>query len=331
MGLFSEIKKLFFAQKSVAESAVNKAKERGEELMEDTAQKSKDLYDKVKEEGGEWVDSAKEKGAEWAEKAKEKGSEWAEKGEEWAENAKEKGAEWAEKASEKGEEWAEKAYEKGTELKDAAQDKVGDLMSSFDTPKEEITTAETPVVDASSTTPPQDNTLVPPTSVPRESFVERLGKKVIDTTEDLGHKAMDSLEGAADKAKELSENIGEKVMEAKDQLVEKSKDTLEYLDQKLDETVDKAKKLEEEINANDQDGDGFADTPVDLGKSELSGKDDFFEKAKSFAEGKPMDPNKVSIESTDTEKVVSSKQAYGFEDLDGDGNELIDDAIIEEE
>ena len=95
--------------------------------------------------------------------------------------------------------------------------------------------------------------------------------------------------------------------------------------------MEKAKDLDAELSKNDQDGDGFADTPVDLSKSELEGKDDFFKKAEAFAEGRPMDGSTPIEINTDEVAKKETKQAFGFEDLDGDGNEIIDDAIIEEE
>jgi hypothetical protein len=98
----------------------------------------------------------------------------------------------------------------------------------------------------------------------------------------------------------------------------------------LDETVIKAKKLDEELSANDQDKDGFADTGIDLGKSTLEGQDDFFSKAERFAKGEPLD-DRPDVEITQGEPQQKKDiKAAGFEDLDGDGDEIIDDAIIED-
>lgn len=281
MGFFGELKKLFFAQKSVAKSAAKKAKDQGEE----------------------WIDEAKEQG------------------EEWVDQAKSKGGELYDNAKERTEDWADQAKKKSNEWKDKVEDKLDDLMDSFDAKEEEtdpeITHSGIPAA--------------PKQSIPREkSFMDKLGEKA----EELGDKALDSFEEASESAKDLSEDVGEKIHKAKEDIVQKSKEAADYLDKKLDETVEKAKKLDAQIEAesNDKDQDGFADTPVDISSSELEGKDDFFAKAEAFAEGRPMEDAEKDIKITPgTPEDKPEYKTYGFEDRDGDGDELIDDAIIEEE
>ena len=81
-----------------------------------------------------------------------------------------------------------------------------------------------------------------------------------------------------------------------------------------------------------------------LSTSELADKDDFFTKANRYAEGdydmdgkidgRPTDtavPGTITIgENPDYVKPEPTGTIAGFEDLDGDGDELIDDAIIDE-
>ena len=81
-----------------------------------------------------------------------------------------------------------------------------------------------------------------------------------------------------------------------------------------------------------------------LGTSELADKDDFFTKANRYAEGDydmdgkiggrpthPPAPGTITIgENPDYVKPESTGTIAGFEDLDGDGDELIDDAILDD-
>ena len=76
-----------------------------------------------------------------------------------------------------------------------------------------------------------------------------------------------------------------------------------------------------------------------LKKSALESKDDFFEKASRYADGDyhAFNPNADQPQIVPSEDVTSEdKKPFqgtiaGFEDHDGDGDPLIDDAIIEED
>lgn len=65
-------------------------------------------------------------------------------------------------------------------------------------------------------------------------------------------------------------------------------------------------------------------------ESLLDAHDDFFKKAAAFSGDKPADQSGVSIQ-MDPEYQPRPKTGTvpGFEDLDGDGNEIVDDAIID--
>ena len=76
-----------------------------------------------------------------------------------------------------------------------------------------------------------------------------------------------------------------------------------------------------------------------LRKNALDDKDDFFKKAEAFADGRY---DEVTDPFSDKPKIVknegpkkssddSSATLPGFEDLDGDGDELIDDALLDDE
>lgn len=253
------------------------------------------------------------------------------------EKAKDEALEKFDELSDKTQEWKESAKEKfddlaesGMDLKDRAQDKLDNLVDAF-TSDDDIDTT-TPVDNTTvSQAPVIDENLISNPDVHEKSLVEKVGEKTLEKAEDLGNKVLEATEGLGEKFESLSEKVGKKALETKDHLVDKAKDAAQYIDQKLDETMVKAKELDAELNKNDQDGDGFADTPADLSKSTLSGTDDFFEKAKRFADGEPLE-DKVKIEKpSDTNVKGPEYSAYGMEDLDGDGNELVDDAIIDEQ
>ena len=232
-----------------------------------------------------------------------------------------------EKIKMEAEETYDDVVEKGAELKARASEKIDNLVEAFTNddsvdistpeshPSEEAPTEETMSTDSSESA----------------TFTEEVGKRVIEGTEKLGKTVLEKADDLADKAGDIAESVGKKVMEGSETLKDKAKDAVEYLDRKLDETTEKAKELDAELNKNDQDGDGFADQQADLSKSTLDSTDDFFEKAKKFAEGKPMEDKTVLSDKRDESVEKPTYTTYGFEDGDGDGNEIIDDAIIEEE
>lgn len=159
-------------------------------------------------------------------------------------------------------------------------------------------------------------------------------KKAGEFTENVGEKVMEVGGKAAEKAADLSEKVGSKVLDAKDKLMEKANELGDKLSDKYDETYEKAKELEAQ-EALEPKGE-FADTPLDAGGSLLEDTDDFFSKAERYAEGDYSDKGKVTI--GDAEITLpegnSAKEmgkVAGMTDIDGDGNELVDDAIIIED
>jgi hypothetical protein len=157
--------------------------------------------------------------------------------------------------------------------------------------------------------------------------------KMKDMTENVGEKVLNTGDDLLDKGMSVSEQVGEKVLDAKDKLMDKAMDVKEQLGEKLDATMDKADKwaAEEKLKPKKD----FADETLDAGGSLLEDTDDFFSKADKFADGEydSFSEGKITIESGTKEKTSfeDGKPALGFEDLDGDGNELIDDAIIDPE
>jgi len=175
-------------------------------------------------------------------------------------------------------------------------------------------------------------------------FTEGIGEKVMSTgdtildkakgiSENVGEKVLDTGGDVLDKGKNLSEDIGEKVLSVKDDLMEKAMETKDKVSEKLNETMDKADAWAEAEKLKPKKE--FADDTIDASGSLLEGKDDFFAKADKFASGEydSFSEGKITIDETKAIEKPDFEElppASGFKDLDGDGNEIIDDAIIED-
>lgn len=340
MGFLSSIKRLLFAQKSVAKSAVEKSTDYAREKGNEFTDKAKDI---VEDTGSSIV----EKTSGLRDAVMNKAEDLVEKGKDFAEDAYEKGKEFAEDASD----MAESAFEKGKDLAGDLSDKLSDneiVKKAADVSEsvgdKVLTAGETVVVSA-------------------KSISESVGGKVIDTgesildkattiSEDVGSVVLDKSADVMDRAKDLSEDVGHKVMDVADDVVARAKDFAGDMSEKLDETYEKAKQMEaEEARKPKKD---FADDTLDADGSLLDDTDDFFSKADKFASGEydAFSEGKITIKDNDGLELKASKnpskpsldynaatdasidsgaKAAGFDDLDGDGNELIDDAIVSDE
>lgn len=211
---------------------------------------------------------------------------------------------------------SEDILDKTSGLKDAIVDKTGETI-------ENIKSSETVKKAGSSL----DN-ISEKIQESASDVVEKAG----DISEKIGTTVFGEDNERLEKAKEFTEDIGNKVLEAKDKIVEKAEEIKEDIDKKIDETLEKAK--EEEAKEQFEKEQRASAPPTNHGDSMLDDKDDFFSKAEKYAEGDytTFTEGKISIDkSKQSKKPKSGAKAAGFEDLDGDGNEIIDDAIIEEE
>ena len=173
-------------------------------------------------------------------------------------------------------------------------------------------------------------------------LAENLGEKIISTGESLYQKGGKSVEKIGDKilgenqenlekVKDFTEDVGSKVLKAKEEMVQKAKEKLSDLDSTIDETLAKAKEQEMREAAKPK-----KDLRTVLDENEpsmLDDEDDFFKKAEKFAEGDygGVLEGQVTIQDTGESRKKTPAKAAGFTDLDGDGNELVDDAIVEGE
>ncbi len=257
----------------------------------------------------------------------------------------------ADKSQELGEELLERGSKAYTKGKDVAEDAVENASDKF---SDIVEKAKDKISDIS------DLVSVNETVDKAADFTEDVGKKVlaqgskaasstIEFAEKVGKKVMDVGGDAIEKAGDVSEKVGEKMLDAKDKLMDRAQEVSDKISDKFDETYEKAKKLEAEEAL---EGDSkYADKPIDIDESLLEDSDDFFAKAEKYAEGNysgkadkvkfdqetdemtkelKVGETTISLPEGDKQKKEMAKAA-GFEDLDGDGNEVVDDAIIVED
>lgn len=133
--------------------------------------------------------------------------------------------------------------------------------------------------------------------------------------------------------------FGEKTIAASDQMVDKVWDTAEKikkesatLGEQIKSKIDHFDELARKEKAIEKEEKEFR-PHSSHGESLLDDSGDFFEKADQFAKGDydAAQKGRITIEGKiEPEDKPSKGTVKGFEDLDGDGDEIIDDAIIEE-
>lgn len=273
MSFLNDMKKLFFAKKSVAKSAAKKSAE------------------EIKEASEEGYDVMKGFGEDVAEKA-------------------------------------------NKTLEDVKKYMSRKKESDWDAPEEEI-------VPDGKKSPGAESDTVDPISEsmkqasgggrknPHLEELKKTGKETLD-------KAVETSDKFWEKAEDVGKKAGEEGLKLGKKVEDKARDIGEKISDKLDEMVEKAEKLdktiEEERRAMDADGDGFADTPTHeklrQQGSLLKDKDDFWSKAEKFAEGDYSMGQARVVGKDDSVKKSDSGNIKGFDDADGDGDSLVDDAIV---
>jgi ElaB/YqjD/DUF883 family membrane-anchored ribosome-binding protein len=176
------------------------------------------------------------------------------------------------------------------------------------------------------------------------------GKKVEEAIEGLGEQVISAGEKLAEKAGEVAEKVGGEVLEKGGDILDKAREFLKETGHKAGEefgklydkaqeeaardAADKAARAAEQeaytakYRGESPQGKDHLDA---LDPSLLAGKDSFFEKADQFAKGNHHH-GELHIEPGEkTERPRSDAPTAGFEDRDGDGDDIIDDAEIVQE
>lgn len=313
MGFLNDLKKVLFGAKSTARSAGRKAREEGEEFFDKAREGAKDAAQQAED----WMNTsgkeAVEGASEWLEQT---GREIGQKGEELVDDARD---------------WARR--QRGGPKDKPVEDELFDRAEQM---REEKT--------------PDERPQAPDTGQPEEerdpNILERSGKKVMDTAEDVGERILGTSKKEdpewVKKAKDTSEKVGERVLEEGgkvwdkveeagkgmrerfDQLVEKATEEAEK--EKLEEELRKAKAMEEELARKAKSRESAKDDSL------LDTHDSFFDKARRFAEGDYRGEGDDMRIEKDDEYTSKKKEGTvkGFEDRDGDGDEIVDDAVLDE-
>lgn len=177
------------------------------------------------------------------------------------------------------------------------------------------------------------------------------GKKVEEAIEGLGEQVISAGEKLAEKAGAVAEKVGGEVLEKGGDILDRAKEFLRETGHKAGEEFGKfydkaqeaAAREEAEKAARQAEQEAYTakyrgespqgkDHKEALDPSLLAGKDSFFEKADQFAKGNHHH-GELHIEPGEkTERPRSDAPTAGFEDRDGDGDDIIDDAeIVQEE
>ncbi len=303
MGILDEFKKLMFGAKSVSRSTADKVRKKGkvagdkiksegEEVWESTKEKAEELGEEVREKAADKWGKARESSKEFRESLKERSMEAGEFAEDLGKVILDKTGKAAHKAEEIAEDIGEKILKKSEEV-------FGERSDKFDSSDEEEKDSDAYTMD--------DLFSDEPTSG--------------DTDQDIPEHGQDP--------KEENSTTDEVEKSVSDNLVDKAKKASDRMSELLDETVEKAESLaEEESKAKKYDT-----PPSESLKKDLLDNDDFFKKAAAFADGRYSEVHDTEIkhpenDEDDDQDSSTSGTLPGFEDLDGDGNEIIDDALI---
>lgn len=324
MGFLNEIKKALFGAKAVTKSAAGKATDYGKEKAGDFLESADDVLDSATDTAGDIGNSMMERGGDLLGKAKEVAG----------------------------------------DLTSSVSEKAGDLLSGAKDTAGKISDqlAENPAVQkAGSVAENVGGKILETGSNLAEkagNIAENVGGKIIETSTPYVEKAGDVAESvggtilekgsnAIDKAKDL----GNSMMEKTNELMEKAnaEAAKESLDSQIDEAKSWSDKLEDHVkgdNVMDQKNPKIGYDNLD--KSLLDDKDDFWSKAEKYADGDysgtggsetPVDDNDLFANTQERQKQLeesTEKEPFqgdikGFTDTDGDGDPLIDDAIIDED
>ena len=174
----------------------------------------------------------------------------------------------------------------------------------------------------------------------------KAGKKAQDISEKVGKEVLDKGGQAWEKFQEVSEKVGKRLMDTSEEvggklmgkfneLVEKANE--EASKESVEELTKEAEKLNEELERRIKErGERSNAENLERDKKEgpLGGFDSFFDRAARYADGDYHDKGGKDMQikkDPDYKPKEKEGKVRGFEDLDGDGDEIIDDAIIDDE
>lgn len=313
--MLNDFRKLLFGAKSVAKSAANKAVDAGKEAGEELVDKSGEFIEKAAETAGELYEKASDKANELYLAAKDKVDDITESI------------------------WETAGKQKPTTQpsSNVTPDSADDFIASSVSNEADTTPKKDPLLDRDEPFPEKEPLYQEETVQPDE--VEEPSEFQKKTAE------------LKSKLKEAAEDVGAKLAEKGSEAIDRARETGSKLKEKFDSLVDKAQeeaekdRLEKEAiqrEAERQRAEWQKRAADKSSESTLGGMGSFFEKAQRFAEGdyhntggkNPTDddPNVLELKpDPNYKKDKKEGKVPGMDDLDGDGNELIDDAIIDKD
>ena len=162
-----------------------------------------------------------------------------------------------------------------------------------------------------------------------------MGKEVLEKGGQAWEKFQEVSEKVGKRLMDTSEEVGGKLMARFNELVEKANE--EASKESVEDLTKEAEKLNEELERRIKERgerSNVENLQRDKGKEPLGGFDSFFDKAQRYAEGDYHDEGGKGMQikkDPDYKPKEKKGTVRGFEDLDGDGDEIIDDAIIDDD
>lgn len=323
MSIFNDFKKLFFGAKAVGKSVAESAKEKGREVLNELENNSANVVEKAKDIAEDLSDKAKDVAESIGKKIIEvtgvTPKETPQGGDVMDEILK------------------EKENDESPTLEELELPPIDHLSAKKTAPSPHSNELKE---QRPSLTMDQNKMTVNEEMERAGDFVEKIGEQVKETgntlLEKMGEKA-DVIgerlftvgEKAIEKAQEITEDLGTKLIKAKDELLKKADEESAKSGAPSQDLADKLAEINQRIkDAISGNNTKFSDKPLDLGGSELEKHQSFFEKAKRFAEG-DYQSKKPKISMDQPQENIKPGNVKGFDDLDGDGDEIIDDAIID--
>lgn len=328
MGFFNEIKKVLFGAKAVTKSAADKAADYGKEKGADFLDSADDFLGSAKDTAGDVGNSMKEKGSDFLGKAKDAAGDFK-----------------------------DSFSEKASDFVDGAKDVANKTYDSL---------AENEMVNKAGGVAEDVGGKILDAGKKFEEkaggIAENVGGVILDKGGDLLEKGKDLSESIGEKihdiagdAMEKANDLGSTIQDKTNDLVEKANEAAakDNLENQIDEASTLGERLESHIKGKDILDQKDAPIGYDkLDESLLERKDDFWSKAEKYAEGDysgkgkeetPSAANDIFANTEERQKQLEEaaedtpeKEPFkgdikGFTDNDGDGDPLIDDAIIDED
>jgi hypothetical protein len=298
MPLFNDLKKMFFGAKAVAKHQGEKATERANEAGEELARQGDELLDLTKQA---------------------------------ARDLAERVPDYVEKGKDALNELGDAVFrEEPTPRKpqtEAAEEIIDDelnfgklnLTSEREAPKSGRIDFEDELTESEPPTPKEPSAL------------SKAADQTLDQAARAGLKAKKIAGEVGDELLNRAATVGAGLKGKADDFIEHANREAEKM--RLEDSIEEAKRAAEQAEARARAFDDL-EGKRDTGESMLDGTDSFFDRADRFAKGDYHNEGGKAMriqDDPDFQKKKKSDLIAGFMDNDGDGDSLIDDAVIEEE